>query len=248
MYPASQGCIAMVVPVANHPVNKNGIIVYDLRRDPRSLLELEAEEIRDRLFTPKSQLPEGIERIPLKTVHINRCPVIVPMNTLTESAAREWAIDVEAGQRHLEMIRRAENLQAKIQAAHAPREFDQQQSDPDQALYGGGFFSDGDRRRIESVRETSPEALKGAEFRFEDSRLPEMLFRYRARNWPHTLDPEERKRWDEYRMRRLSEEEMGGISLDQYREKLARMMVDPDLGERERNVLSQLADWPDSIL
>jgi exodeoxyribonuclease-1 len=247
-YPASQGCIAMVVPVAHHPVNKNGIIVYDLRQDPRPLLELEAEEIRERLFTPKADLPEGVERIPLKTVHINKCPVIVPMNTLTESATKEWAIDVEAGQRHLELIRRAQNLQAKIEAAHAPREFDQQQDDPDQALYGGGFFSDRDRRRIEAVREASPEELKSGDFKFEDSRLPELLFRYRARNWPHTLGSEEKRRWEDYRKRRLSEPELGGVSLDQYREKLARMMVDPALGERERNILSELADWPDSIL
>jgi exodeoxyribonuclease-1 len=247
-YPASQGCIAMVVPVAKHPVNKNGIIVYDLRHDPRPLFELGAEEIRERLFTPKSELPEGVERIPLKTIHINKCPVIVPMNTLTESAVKEWAIDVETAQRHLEMIHREKNLESKIQAAHAPREFDQKEDDPDQALYGGGFFSDRDRRQIETVRAASPDLLKSADFRFEDSRLPELLFRYRARNWPQTLDSEEKRRWEDYRMRRLSEPELGGISLDQYREKLARMMVEPGLGERERGILSELADWPDSIL
>ncbi len=258
-YPASQGCIAMVVPVARHPVNKNGIIVYDLRHDPRPLLELDAEEIRERLFTPRDELTDDVERIPLKTVHINKCPVIVPMNTLTESAAREWAIDVAAGERHLEMIRRADNLEQKIQAVHAPREFEPQQvapsglswggeGDPDQALYGGGFFSDEDRRQIERVRKADPQALATADFNFEDSRLPEMLFRYRARNWPDTLSGEERQKWDEFRRRRLSDPELGGISLQEYREKVAKKIVDPLLGQREKEILSALADWPDLIL
>ncbi len=257
-YPASQGCIAMVVPVAHHPVNKNGIIVYDLRHDPRPLLELEAEEIRERLFTPREELADDAVRIPLKTLHINKCPVLVPMNTLTENAVREWAIDVAAGERHLEMIRRADNLEQKIQAVHAPRDLERQQGasgspwggdgDPDQALYGGGFFSDADRRQIERVRMSNPKELATAAFTFADSRLPEMLFRYRARNWPDTLSGEERKKWDEFRRRRLSDPQLGGISLNEYREKVARMMVEPALGQRDREILSALADWPDLIL
>ncbi len=47
------------------------------------LLELDDEQIHQRLFTPTADLPEGVERIPLKTVHLNKCPVLVPTNTLT---------------------------------------------------------------------------------------------------------------------------------------------------------------------
>ena len=38
MYPSEQGCIALVAPIAAHPVNKNEVIVYDLRVDPQSFL------------------------------------------------------------------------------------------------------------------------------------------------------------------------------------------------------------------
>ena len=31
--------------------------------------------------------------------------------------------------------------------------------------------------------------------RFRDKRFPEMLFRYRARNWPETLAPSEHRLW-----------------------------------------------------
>ena len=77
-YPARLGCIAAVLPLAMHPVNRNGVVVYDLGVDPQPLLTMSAEEIRTRLYTATADLPEGSERIPLKVVHLNRAPVIVP--------------------------------------------------------------------------------------------------------------------------------------------------------------------------
>ena len=53
--------------MGRHPINKNGVIVFDLRQDPAPLLDLDVDAIRARLFTPVEDLPEGVERIPLKT-------------------------------------------------------------------------------------------------------------------------------------------------------------------------------------
>ncbi|NLC62370.1 MAG: exodeoxyribonuclease I, partial [Gammaproteobacteria bacterium] len=75
--------------------------------------------------------------------------------------------------------------------------------DVDGSLYDG-FVADADRRRIAEVRATPPEALAAREFGFEDPRLPELLLRYRARNWPDLLDAGERAHWDAYRRRRLA--------------------------------------------
>ncbi len=61
--------------------------------------------------------------------------------------------------------------------------------DPDLMLYSGGFFSEQDKRVMEQLRAQTPEALATGSFVFEDSRLPEMLFRYRARNYPGSLSP-----------------------------------------------------------
>ncbi|OOZ37735.1 exodeoxyribonuclease I [Solemya velesiana gill symbiont] len=243
MYPSTRGCIAMVVPLAKHPTNSNGVIVYDLLQDPEPLLTLSVEEIQQRLFTPRDQLPEGVEPIPLKTVHINKCPVIVPMNTMTDEAAARWQIDIEQGQRHLEQIMAAAGLEKKVQSVHSGREFEPI-TDPDQALYSGGFFSDTDRRRMEEIRNTEPQQLSHFVQVFDDARIPEMLFRYRARNWPETLSRDERARWDEYRRDRIMEPSAGGsITLDEYQGQLAKKMVDPEIGDRDRMVLSELADW-----
>ena len=52
---------------------------------------------------------------------------------------------------HLEVIRRAKGLQTKIQQV-LERQAYPADGDPDHSLYGGGFFSDDDRRRITEIR------------------------------------------------------------------------------------------------
>lgn len=246
-YPAKDGCIAMVAPLTNHPTNRNAVIVFDLRNDPSPLLDLEVEEIKRRVFTSRDDLPEGVERIPLKEVHINKCPVVVPMNTLTDEAAAEWQIDIGLAEKHLEIIRTA-SLDRKIQQVYSGREFDPV-NDPDQALYSGGFFSDADRRSMEKIRATPVSDLAALDISFEDTRLSEMLFRYRARNWPDTLSTDEQRRWDIFRNDRLTNPQtIASITLDEYRSRLAQMMVDMELDEHQREILSELCDWPEQIL
>jgi len=247
MYPAEKGCIAMVVPLARHPTNPNGVIVFDLAADPQPLIDLDVAEIQARLFTPRDQMPEGVERIPLKTVHLNKCPVVVPLGTLTDEAAERWGIDRERGMAHLARLNAAAGVAEKVAAVHGQRQF-LPVTDPDQALYAGDFFGNEDRKRIDRVRTATPEMLADLDLPFDDPRLPEMLFRYRARNWPETLSAGERERWNEYRLDRLKSEDAGGsINLDAYRKQLARLMVDPDIDSAGKRVLSELADWPSQI-
>ena len=243
-YPARLGCIATVVPLARHPVNNNGVIVFDLRHDPGPLLALSVEEIRQRLFVPAAELPEGQERIPLKVVHVNRAPIIVPMTTMTEAARESWQMDASAEQRHLQQLQAASAIAEKIAAVYAEVASPGGGSDPDHDLYGG-FLSDSDRRRCERVRQTPAESLAALDPGFEDAKLDELLFRYRARNWPDTLDVGERKRWDSYRRSRLVEPDGGGsIALAAYRRQLSRLAVDLSLTPKQREVVDNLIDWP----
>jgi exodeoxyribonuclease-1 len=247
MYPAERGCIAMVMPLARHPVNSNGVIVYDLRQDPAPLLELDEEELHRRLFTAVAELPEGVERLPLKTVHLNKCPVLVPLNTLTPEAAQRWDIDVGQGEAHRQRLLSADGLEQKITRIHAMSEFDPI-SDPDQALYSGGFFSQDDRRRMERILRSTPQELAGFPSVFDDQRLPEMLFRYRARNWPETLTVDERERWEEYRQARLFEPDGGGsVQMDDYLEMLDRLEWDETLPPGKRRLIPELLAWAEQI-
>ena len=116
-------------------------------------------------------------------------------------------------------------------------------------LYSGGFFSRGDRSVMDEVPSASPESLQGLAGAFEDARLPEMLFRYRARNFPDSLDAEERERWGEYRFQRLTEPDGGGsITLDEYQDSIQSLLADESLGPRDRDVLAALLEYGDQLL
>ena len=66
MYPAEWGNLAIVAPVAAHPVNRNSVIVYDLRVDPSAMLAMPKEEIKRLLYTATEDLADGEARLPLK--------------------------------------------------------------------------------------------------------------------------------------------------------------------------------------
>jgi exodeoxyribonuclease-1 len=247
MYPAALGCIAMVVPLLKHPVNPNGVIVYDLRHDPAPLFELSEEMLYERLFTPTADLPEGIERLPLKTVHINKCPVVVPLSTLTEEAAQRWRIDAKQGEVYRQKLLAEATFINKIASIHKTREFEPI-TDPDQALYSGGFFSRDDRQRMDALLATEPASLAQFPLVFDDARLPEMVFRYRARNWPELLTEEERQRWQEFRQARLLDVDGGGsITLDDYLAKLDDLEADPQLSPEKRALIDPLLAWAEQI-
>ncbi|RDZ28420.1 exodeoxyribonuclease I [Lysobacter silvisoli] len=201
-YPAQRLCAAAVLPIARHPRIDSRIIVFDLDQEPDALLQLSPEAIADRLYTPSADLPEGETRVALKEVQTNRCPALIAWNHLREADFQRLNIAPEAIERRAAVLRAV----GPALADKVRRVFDAQDergaSDADASLYDS-FIGDGDKRLFAQVRTTPPPALGSTEFGFRDARLPELLFRYRARNWPDSLSAEERARWDDYRRRRL---------------------------------------------
>jgi len=204
-YPASRLCAAVVVPLAQHPTIGNRAIVFDLDGDEAALLEQDAGDIADRLYTPAADLPPGVARMPLKEVHLNRSPMLVPWAHLRAGDFERLGLDADALQAKAGRLRaHGPALAEKARQVFAAGGREYGDEDVDASLYSG-FLGDGDRRLCTQVRSTSPEELATRRFDFADPRLSELLFRYRARNWPGTLDAVERGRWDDYRRRRLAE-------------------------------------------
>ncbi|MCK4707361.1 MAG: exodeoxyribonuclease I [Gammaproteobacteria bacterium] len=240
MFRSEYGSTAMVVPVAQHPTNKNGIIVFDLRQDPTALINEEPEEIAYRLFSPQSDLPEGIERISLKTVHINKSPVIAPLNTLNADAAKRTQIDIAQSMKHIDMIRQAEGLEEKIQEVFMEQEFEPH-DDPDLSLYSGGFFSPSDRSEMNQIIKALPTDLATLSPAFEDSRLPEMFFRYKARNYPDQLSFDEQEEWQEYRRSKLNDEQSSkGLGFAEFDYLINEIRQRNNLSERDNGILSEI--------
>lgn len=223
-YPAVKNCLAIVLPICKHPTNTNGMIVYDLSVDPEPMLSLSAEEIQQRLFTATVDLPEGVARIPLKTVHINKCPILAPVSVIRPEDAQRLEIDLALCRASIDKIKAAAGLAQKLEEVFSGQTYSEQDSDPDLEIYSGGFFSENDKRQMIKIRAMPPEQLAKSVFKFTDSRLPEMLFRYRARNYPETLNTEEIQRWDKFCVNRLTGRQAGaGILLDDYLSRLGEL-------------------------
>jgi len=210
-FAARKNCLAIVLPLCQHPRNVNEVIVYDLASAPGDLLELSATEIQQRLFVSQEDLPAGVERIPLKTVHINKSPVLAPLSVIRPADAERLGIDLAACTRHLQPIQAAPQaeLLEKL-AAVFNRSYSDIPTDPDLMIYSGGFFSQKDKSQLLKIRQMSPENLAKTPFEFDDARLPDMLFRYRARNFPATLTPAEQQAWRDFCHARLLDAQSPG--------------------------------------
>ncbi|MDQ3206061.1 MAG: exodeoxyribonuclease I, partial [Pseudomonadota bacterium] len=242
-FPASRMCAAPILPLARNPRIDSRVIVFDLAQDPQSLLELDADGIADRLYTPSADLPEGEERIALKEVHLNRCPALISWEHLREEDFARLCIDPAQVQARAAMLRDAgPALVEKVRQVFAGDRA-RTPSDVDASLYDG-FIGDGDKRLFREVRGTPPQALGQRQFGFRDARLPELLFRYRARNWPDTLSPEERDRWDDYRRGRLQRDAgLSEYSFDSFDLELQSLRAARSGDEPALALLDRLQAW-----
>jgi exodeoxyribonuclease I len=242
-YPAARFCAAAVLPLARHPRIDSRVIAFDLDSEPDALLDLDAEAIADRLYVRAVDLPEGESRIPLKEIHLNRCPALIEWAHLREPDFQRLGIDPAiVGQRAQRLREAAPALAEKVRRVFAAVQ-EREPADADASLYDG-FVGDGDKRRCADVRATPPGALGTRDFGFQDPRMAELLFRYRARNWPDTLTIDEHARWNAYRRRRLLEESgLSELTFDQSAGQIA-VLRDAHAGDGAKQVLlDRLEDW-----
>ncbi len=199
MYPATKHCLAIILPLCAHPTNANEIIVYDLSEEPSALLTLDADNIKQRLFVATQDLPENVSRIPLKTVHINKCPVLAPLSVLTPIEIERLKLNLDICHSNAAQIIAAGDLTQKLHSVFgkSPKNV-AALLNVDLGLYNGGFFSAVDKQAMIKIRNAPPEQLATLSFRYEDTRIEEMLFRYRARNYPSTLTSVEWEKWREF--------------------------------------------------
>ena len=214
--PASQGCCTLVMPICLHPTQQNAVILVDLNKEPDALMSLTSEQIKQKLYLRQEQLAPGEQRVPIKLLHTNKCPVVAPLSTLSDQRAAQLGIDKAACLARWQKLKAMPELQQKLKDVF-DQDYENSPIDPDYALYSGGFFSDADRYRMDQILASSPEQLSGQQWQFDDPRLSLMLFRYRARNFPHTLNHQEMEKWQAHRQARLVDSKGEyGLNLEQF--------------------------------
>ncbi|NLS12941.1 exodeoxyribonuclease I [Vibrio sp. SM6] len=182
-----------IVPIVWHPTNNNAVVVVDLAKDVSPLIELDAEALRERLYTKHQDL-NGAAPVPIKLVHLNKCPILAPAKTLTAENAASIGIDREACLANLALLRQHSEIREKLLELYTNAPEYAKQNDVDTQLYDG-FFSPADRTAMEIIRNTPPDQLGEIDIEFSDPRIEPLLFRYRARHFPWTLNESEQHRW-----------------------------------------------------
>ena len=244
MYGVERGCIAVVWPLGAHPVNKNELIVWDLAQDPSELFGLTATQIRERMFVKAEDLPGGKTRLPIKTIHVNKSPVVIGnLKTLPAARAAQWGVDMDLTLRHAALAAAHPALPKGLWSEVFARPAPERAADVDEDLYGG-FVGNTDRRTLDRLRGLGPDKLAQA-VAFDDARLEELLFRYRARNYAQTLSDDELARWEAHRAAQLHEGIGGGLTLAAYFERIDALSETAD--ERGEEILGALYDYAEMI-
>ena len=243
--PRENAYLAIMMPICQHPTNSNAIIAVNLLADPQALLDLDSDAIRENLFTPRAQLPDDVQRIPLKGIHLNRCPVVATTRLLDKPAAQRLGIDLDRCEQHWRLLL-GSDISKKVQQVFASTDY-AEVVDAELALYQH-FLPDEDRPLLAKVRGLSAEQLATAHIHFNDERYRELLFRYRARNFPETLTADEYRSWQVLRSQWLSGDEPGLLNISAYGDELDQLEARPDITSQDKSLLQALRQWGDYLL
>ena len=243
---SSVGGIAPVWPLAPHPTNKNEVIVWDLMFDPSELFTLGVEEIRTRMFTRTDELPEGVTRLPFKTTahqqvaDRDRQPqdperraggAVGPGHGAGAAPCRSWPrkgrTSWRACGRRCSSGRRARGGRRR----RGPLRRIRRQRGP---------------AHLQSLRtlDAPGVAAKRPVVR-RSTRLQELWFRYRARNFPQTLGEPEQHQWREHCAHRLHDGAGGALTLEAFFERVDALGEEAD--ERGQALLGELVDYATEI-
>ncbi|HGY1113554.1 TPA: exodeoxyribonuclease I [Providencia rettgeri] len=236
MFGALRSYASLVAPLAWHPDNKNAVIMCDLSADISPLIDLDVQQLRTRLYTPKAELA-GASPIPVKLVHINKCPILAPEKTLRPEDAQRTGVDRDLCMRNLETLRKHPEIRNKLIELFSEPQIFAESDDVDTQIYNG-FFSPSDRSTMDIIRETSPQNLPALELSFEDKRMKELFFRYKARNYPATLSYDEQQRWLQHRRDYFNEER-----LTEYMQQIQLLLVEHQHDEKRCQQLKALINY-----
>lgn len=172
-------------------------LVYDLRIDPTTL------DIK------KLDKDYPWKDLPVKEVQNNRCPAIATINTLDADSQKRLDLDLKTIHENISKLEQNRGIIDQIIEVWRSRPDFPPSTDVEDKLYDG-FMSEADKFKVKSVREASPEKLADFHPNFTDERLDELLFRYKAREFPESLSEDEQKKWQTFKAAKF-EKELPGL-------------------------------------
>ena len=178
---------------------RKNLYALDTRSDARALLDLNAEQMRERLFTKHKQLyAQGLQPLTVKQIHLNKAPLVLSSELSARLLADRPEIEGRMRLTWQQALRNRltygerEELATKLKALYSETRTDytSAESPPHWQLYQG-FIPRSDSVRLEQFRDLPPAAIM--DYKFTDPRLQAMRLGYKARNFPESLSLGERQ-------------------------------------------------------
>ena len=208
-YPESQYHTTAVIKVADHP-SKNCVMVYDLRFDPTSWLNLTVDQLVNSWQFRKDRPIDDIV-LPVKTIRLNRFPAIAPIGVIGDNTIQaRLEISLKTIIKHqtilnLNKTEFAKKLTQAVKILNNQQQLSQQlpSLSVDERMYDG-FYSNQDRNLIIELHQNeTAQKIRLISNKFKDERLIQLSSLYLARNYPDQLVIDERVSWDKYLQQRL---------------------------------------------
>lgn len=247
VFTSEKGCTSIVAPIAGDPGNNNIIYFFDLRYDPEELLTLSESEIKRRMFTPKKELPWN-ENLHIIKVQINKCPVLSPVRTVDKLTAERLGLDVQNCYEHSKKLNSDPLLTQRFIKIFSKNKYTKSDADPDLQIYSGGFFNDKDKSSFEIIKTTPADKLFTLDLMFQDTRIQELFWRYKCRNYPEYMDGSTTKKWKSYCAGRLLLPP--GKLINDYhffRRKVEENLKDNEIDSSQKIVLKALDEYGEII-
>lgn len=204
--------IKLLLPISWHPTNCNVLITYDLDGIFDNLSELNINELYHNLISNIENIQDLFKKIPLQLIKLNSCPILIPINLIKKYFSLNYCnpelilwyknttkkINLIQQKIKCNCIRKKINMFYKTIEYYLKNQKKYLNNHVDNKLYNG-FFNFQDQQIIKTIRKTSTAELSKIKINSNDIRLKSLLFFYKARNFPYSLDNNEQKKWIIYK-------------------------------------------------
>ena len=226
----------IAIPVAPGK-NPGTVLVYDLTRDINEYKNYTKTEFEQAVLPRYRQKdPEHPLSLPVKELNYGRCPAVAPTKVLDKETQQRIGVFIDQAENNLAELKRNQGVLDKIIAAWRDQPEYASSKDVEGQLYDS-FTPDDDKPRIRQIPQLTLEELADYHPNFTDERLPELLLRYKARNFPKAMSETEQAKWLQYRAERFN------ARIQEYLKELQKLHEEG----RDDFILQELQLWAESI-
>ncbi|WP_415912608.1 exodeoxyribonuclease I [Neptuniibacter sp. QD37_11] len=248
--------VNVIKPLKVDKYNSKKYICVDLTEDLTEMWDLTPEEMRQYMFTKRTERPALAPKIAGCTIQTNKCPMLFPAESVltAERAARWGDLNLDRINKNLELLSKDNDVGQRLMEAYNGREWPSEHVMGD--LYGG-FFED--HQKDSRARLLSPVPAKNNEprlkyvdaldaaLKMDDDRHVGILLHAKYGNYLNELvnqqeySPAELRLYVEFLEERLTQPQYDGdLTLDSFNEACNAMDMEFELTGEEKEIIKKL--------